>query len=220
MAMITRFQAEKSGVHMEALQYQRMMDKQSEYDEEAIQILKDLLLKKRKTHELEKKVKYIEQIFTGVILAKELVNAPTNVVTPVVLAEEAEKIAASYSDVMTAKISDTEQCVELKMGSYLGVADASTDLPKFIHLCYKPPSESIKTKLAMVGERLNFDSGGYNIKTGPGCSIEMMNCDMGSSSAVLGAVKALGQIKPQGVEVHFIVAPISSVVLIFDVKSV
>ncbi|KAI3687753.1 hypothetical protein L1987_81455 [Smallanthus sonchifolius] len=46
MAMITRLQAEKAGVHMEALQYQRMMDEEAEYDEEAIQILKDLLLKK------------------------------------------------------------------------------------------------------------------------------------------------------------------------------
>ncbi|KAK1427164.1 hypothetical protein QVD17_15847 [Tagetes erecta] len=46
MAMITRLQAEKAGVHMEALQYQRMMDEQAQYDEEAIQILKDLLLKK------------------------------------------------------------------------------------------------------------------------------------------------------------------------------
>ncbi|XP_076959463.1 putative myosin-binding protein 6 [Bidens hawaiensis] len=46
MAMITRLQAEKVGVHMEALQYQRLMDEQAEYDEEAIQILKDLLLRK------------------------------------------------------------------------------------------------------------------------------------------------------------------------------
>ncbi|KAJ9560199.1 hypothetical protein OSB04_005359 [Centaurea solstitialis] len=46
MAMITRLQAEKAGVHMEALQYQRMMDEQAEYDEEAIQILRDLYFKK------------------------------------------------------------------------------------------------------------------------------------------------------------------------------
>ncbi|KAM5553837.1 hypothetical protein ABKV19_025859 [Rosa sericea] len=48
--------------------------------------------------------------------------------------------------------------------------------------------------------------GGYNIKTGPGCSIELMKVDMGGSAAVLGAAKAIGQIKPSGVEVHFIVA--------------
>ncbi|KAI3524316.1 hypothetical protein L1887_02969 [Cichorium endivia] len=156
--------------------------------------------------ELEKKLKYTQDICSGVILGKELVNAPANVLTPGVLAEEAAKIAATYSDVLTAKILDTEQCKELKMGSYLGVAAASTNPPKFIHLCYKPPSGSIKTKLALVGKGLTFDSGGYNIKTGPGCSIEWMKFDMGGSAAVLGAAKALGQIKPPGVEVHFIVA--------------
>lgn len=47
-------------------------------------------------------------------------------------------------------------------------------------------------------------SGGYNIKTGPGCSIELMKFDMGGSAAVLGAAKALGQIKPAGVEVSLV----------------
>lgn len=74
-----------------------------------------------------------------------------------VLAEEAEKVAAAYSDVFAAKILDTEQCKELKMGSYLGVAAASANPPKFIHLCYKPPSGPVKTKLAIVGKGLTFD---------------------------------------------------------------
>ncbi|WVZ21062.1 hypothetical protein V8G54_008384 [Vigna mungo] len=47
-----------------------------------------------------------------------------------------------------------------------------------------------------------FISGGYNIKTGPGCMIELMKFDMGGSAAVFGAAKALGQIKPLGVEVN------------------
>ncbi|KAI3785732.1 hypothetical protein L1987_44857 [Smallanthus sonchifolius] len=46
MAMITRLQAEKASVQMEALQYQRMMEEQAEYDQEAIQILEDLLAKR------------------------------------------------------------------------------------------------------------------------------------------------------------------------------
>ncbi|PWA78476.1 peptidase M17, leucine aminopeptidase/peptidase B [Artemisia annua] len=156
--------------------------------------------------ELEKKLKYIEHVCTGVILGMELVNSPANVLTPVALAQEAEKIASTYSDVFSVKILDTEQCKELKMGSYLGVAAASANPPKFIHLCYKPTSGSIKKKLALVGKGLTFDSGGYNIKTGPGCLIELMKFDMGGSAAVFGAAKALGQIKPAGVEVHFIVA--------------
>lgn len=46
MAMITRLQAEKAAVQMEALQYQRMMEEQAEYDEDAIQVLRDELLKR------------------------------------------------------------------------------------------------------------------------------------------------------------------------------
>ncbi|KAH6818518.1 Cytosol aminopeptidase family protein [Perilla frutescens var. frutescens] len=156
--------------------------------------------------EMEKKLKYAEDVCSGIILGKELVNAPANVLTPGVLAEEAARIASDHSDVFTAKILDVEQCKELKMGSYLAVAAASSNPPRFIHLCYKPPGGTVRTKLALVGKGLTFDCGGYNIKTGPGCMIELMKFDMGGSAAVLGAAKALGQIKPTGVEVHFIVA--------------
>ncbi|KAL7137909.1 hypothetical protein ABFS83_10G126600 [Erythranthe nasuta] len=156
--------------------------------------------------EIEKKLKYAQGLSSGIIFGRELVNAPPNVLTPGVLAEEATRIASEYSDVFTAKILDEEQCKELKMGSYLGVAAASANPPYFIHLCYKPISGEVKTKLALVGKGLTFDSGGYNIKAGPGSMIELMKFDMGGSAAVLGAAKALAQIKPSGVEVHFIVA--------------
>ncbi|GLJ15406.1 hypothetical protein SUGI_0252910 [Cryptomeria japonica] len=156
--------------------------------------------------EFEHRFKYVEQVCSGVFLTRHLVNAPANVLTPSALADEASFIASTYSDVLTAKILDVEQCKELKMGSYLGVAAASANPPKFIHLIYKPPTGDVKTRLAIVGKGLTFDSGGYNLKTGPGCSIELMKFDMGGSAAALGAAKAIGQIKPLGVEVHFIVA--------------
>uniref|UniRef100_A0A7N0V8M0 Cytosol aminopeptidase domain-containing protein n=1 Tax=Kalanchoe fedtschenkoi TaxID=63787 RepID=A0A7N0V8M0_KALFE len=156
--------------------------------------------------ELQKKLKYAEDVCSGVIFGRELVNAPANVLTPGALAAEASNIAATYSDVFTATILDAEQCKELKMGSYLGVAAASANPPYFIHLTYKPPTGPVNAKLGLVGKGLTFDSGGYNIKTGPGCSIGLMKIDMGGSAAVLAAAKAIGQIKPPGVEVHFIVA--------------
>ncbi|KAJ6807694.1 leucine aminopeptidase 2, chloroplastic-like [Iris pallida] len=155
---------------------------------------------------LDKKLKHASDVCSGVIFGKELVNAPANVLTPGVLAEEVSKVASLYNDVLTAKILDAKQCEELKMGSYLGVAAASSNPPHFIHLCYRPPNGDVKTKLAIVGKGLTFDSGGYNIKTGPGCSIELMKFDMGGSAAAFGAAKAIAQIKPPGVEVHFIVA--------------
>ncbi|BBN08546.1 leucyl aminopeptidase [Marchantia polymorpha subsp. ruderalis] len=142
----------------------------------------------------------------GVILARQLVNAPPNVLLPSVLADEAENLTADYSDVLTVKILDEEACRKLKMGSYLGVSAASTNPPKFIHIQYKPPTGDVKTKLAIVGKGLTFDSGGYNLKTGPGCSIEIMKIDMGGAAAAIGAAKAIAEVKPLGVEVNFIVA--------------
>ncbi|XP_023545261.1 leucine aminopeptidase 1-like [Cucurbita pepo subsp. pepo] len=156
--------------------------------------------------EVDKKLKYAQDLSSGILLGRELVNSPANVLTPGALAAEATKIASTYSDVLSATILNEEQCKELKMGSYLGVAAASTNPPHFIHLCYKPPSGPVSVKLGLVGKGLTFDSGGYNIKTGPGCSIDIMKIDMGGSAAVLGAAKAIGQIKPLGVEVHFVIA--------------
>ncbi|KAE8662664.1 Detected protein of unknown function [Hibiscus syriacus] len=46
MAMITRLQAEKAAVHMEALQYQRMMEEQAEYDQEALEEMINLVAKR------------------------------------------------------------------------------------------------------------------------------------------------------------------------------
>ncbi|KAF0887972.1 hypothetical protein E2562_006894 [Oryza meyeriana var. granulata] len=156
--------------------------------------------------EVDKKLQYANDVSSGVIFCKELVNSPANVLTPAALAEEASKIASTYSDVLTAIILDEEKCRELKMGSYLAVAAASANPPHFIHLCYKPPGGNAKRKLAVVGKGLTFDSGGYNIKIGAVTTIELMKKDMGGAAAVFGAAKALGQIKPPGVEVHFISA--------------
>jgi leucyl aminopeptidase len=141
------------------------------------------------------------QISLGVILARELVSAPANVVTPPVLAETAEAIAREYG--LELEILEQADCEKLGMGAFLGVAKASDLPPKFIHLTYKP-TETPRRKLAIVGKGLTFDSGGLNIK-GAGSGIEMMKTDMGGAAATLGAAKAIGLIKPD-VEVHFISA--------------
>ncbi|KZV19541.1 hypothetical protein F511_06403 [Dorcoceras hygrometricum] len=57
MAMINRLQEEKAAMQMEALQYQRMMDEQSEYDQEALELLNELMVKREKEKlELEKEL--------------------------------------------------------------------------------------------------------------------------------------------------------------------
>lgn len=148
-----------------------------------------------------------QAVCEGVILARELTSAPANVVTPAVLAQTAQEIAAAHG--MDCEILEREQCEALGMGAYLGVALASDLPPKFIHLTYRPAG-SPSRKLAIVGKGLTFDSGGLNIK-GPGSGIEMMKIDMGGAAAVLGAAKAIGQLKPNA-EVHFISAAVENMI--------
>ncbi|KAI3466964.1 hypothetical protein Pfo_023627 [Paulownia fortunei] len=57
MAMINRLQEEKAAMQMEAFQYQRMMEEQSEYDQEALQLMNELMVKREKEkQELEKEL--------------------------------------------------------------------------------------------------------------------------------------------------------------------
>ncbi|MBD2665879.1 putative cytosol aminopeptidase [Richelia sinica FACHB-800] len=141
------------------------------------------------------------QIVSGVILARQLVAAPANAVTPITMAETAQAIASEHG--LELQILEKEDCEKLGMGAFLGVAQASDLPPKFIHLIYKPQTTP-KRKVAIIGKGLTFDSGGLNIK-GAGSGIETMKMDMGGAAATLGAAKAIGQLKPD-VEVHFISA--------------
>jgi leucyl aminopeptidase len=142
-------------------------------------------------------------IADGVILARELVNAPANEVTPVTMAQTAQQLAQDYG--LEIKILEEADCAQFQqgMGAYLGVGQASEIPPKFIHLIYKPQGTA-KRKVAIVGKSLTFDSGGLNLKPS-GSGIETMKMDMGGGAATLGAAKAIAQLKPN-TEVHFICA--------------
>ena len=157
--------------------------------------------------EIAEAIARAQAICSGVILARELVSAPANVVTPVTLAETVSDIAQEYG--LELNVLERDECERLGMGSFLGVAQASDLPPKFIHLTYKPAG-SPRRKLAIVGKGLTFDSGGLNLKVGAS-SIEMMKIDMGGAAATFGAAKAIAQLKPD-VEVHFISAATENMV--------
>ncbi|MCS7293280.1 MAG: leucyl aminopeptidase [Gloeomargarita sp. SKYBB_i_bin120] len=145
-------------------------------------------------------IEQAQKVVSGVILARELVNAPASVVTPTTLAETALSLAQTYGFNVT--ILEREDCQRLGMGAFLGVAQGSDTPPKFIHLTYTP-AVTPKKRLAIIGKGLTFDSGGLNLKTQGG--IETMKMDMAGAAAVLGCFKVLGQLQPP-VQVHGIIA--------------
>ncbi len=144
----------------------------------------------------------------GVELARELVAAPPNVVTPAALAETAADIARDHG--LELKVLERSDCEAKGMGAFLAVSQGSDLPPKFIHLIYRPEGE-VKRRIALVGKGLTFDSGGYNLKVGA-AQIDMMKFDMGGSAAVLGAMRSIAELKPAGVEVHMVVASCENMV--------
>ena len=150
----------------------------------------------------EKFIEEINPICSGVELARELVGAPPNNLTPNKLASIAADISKEYA--LEVKILNQKECQARNMGAFLAVAQGSDLEPKFIHLIYKGKGP-LRKKVALVGKGLTFDSGGYNLKVGA-AQIDLMKFDMGGSAAVIGAARAIAELSPEGIEAHFIVA--------------
>ena len=150
---------------------------------------------------VESAISELSPICEGVKFARELVSSPPNFLTPHQMAKEAEKLANDYD--LDLKILDKKSCEQEEMGAYLAVAKGSDLEPNFIHLKYSP--KIAKNKVVLIGKGLTFDSGGYNLKVGAS-QIEKMKYDMGGSASVLGAARAIAELKPSNTEVHFIIA--------------
>ncbi len=136
----------------------------------------------------------------GVYFARDLVNEPPNVLTPVELARRAEALAAEAG--LEINVFGPDKIAELGMGAYLAVARGSDNEPRFIELVYRP-EEAASGHLALVGKGLTFDTGGYSLK--PTNSMTTMKGDMSGAAAVLGAMKVIAALKPP-VEVRAYVA--------------
>ena len=150
----------------------------------------------------------VAPICAGVELARELVAAPPNSLTPASMAEIAAGMASDHG--LELKVLERSDCEALGMGAYLAVSQGSDLDPKFIHLTYRSEGP-IERRLALVGKGLTFDSGGYNLKVGA-AQIHMMKYDMGGSAAVLGAMRSIAELKPKGLELHVVVAACENMV--------
>jgi leucyl aminopeptidase len=135
--------------------------------------------------------------------ARELVNEPGNVITPQVLAEKAKELAESYG--FECKVFDEKKLEKANMAGILAVGKGSKNPPRFVHLSYKP--KRAKKKVVLVGKGVTFDSGGLNVK--PEQFMKGMKSDKAGACAVLGIMKAVGELKPQ-LEVHALIPTVEN----------
>ncbi|MCC6342747.1 MAG: leucyl aminopeptidase [Bryobacterales bacterium] len=125
--------------------------------------------------------------------ARELVTEPANLLTPAILAARAKEMAAEFG--LDCDVLGPDRMKQLGMGALLGVAQGSAEPPALIVIRYQPENPAADgVNLGLVGKGVTFDTGGISIK--PADGMEKMKYDMAGSAAVLGAIRALAQLKP------------------------
>lgn len=123
--------------------------------------------------------------------ARRLTNLPGNMLTPEMLALEAESLANETG--LEIEVIDEWTAAEQGMGGLLGVGQGSANPPRMIVLHYEGAPES-KEKLGLVGKGITFDTGGISLKRADG--MEEMISDMAGAAAVLGAMRIIAEMKP------------------------
>jgi leucyl aminopeptidase len=110
------------------------------------------------------------------------------------LAERARAMAAEAG--LEFEVLDQDRMKQLGMGSLLGVAMGSAEPPALIVIRYRPEGGGAKdgAHLGLVGKGVTFDTGGISIK--PADGMEKMKYDMAGGAAMIGAMRALAQLKP------------------------
>jgi leucyl aminopeptidase len=129
---------------------------------------------------------------------RALVNEPGNVLTPTELGKRAAAMCAEKG--LKCEVYSTEKLHELKMGAFWAVAQGSAEPPTLIVMTYEPKlSRSDKAAvgapvLGLVGKGITFDTGGISIK--PADGMEKMKYDMAGAGAMIGAMRAIAELKP------------------------
>ncbi len=147
-----------------------------------------IFVQKTDNAQAEAGLKHGLAIGAGVSLAKDLGNLPPNICTPTYLGKQAKALAKAYG--FKVEVLEKEEIKKLGMGSFLGVAQGSTEPPRFIVLQHLKGDKTQKPTV-LVGKGITFDTGGISLK--PGADMDEMKYDMCGAASVLGTFKAIGE---------------------------
>ncbi|MDL2337334.1 MAG: leucyl aminopeptidase [Pseudomonadota bacterium] len=131
-------------------------------------------------------------IAAGVALAREFANRPANFCTPTFLGEQARRLGKEHG--LKVEVLDRKAVEKLGMGSFLAVAQGSSEPLRFIVARYEGAPKS-QPPVVLVGKGVTFDTGGISIK--PSAEMDEMKYDMGGAASVLGTLRAVAEIKPK-----------------------
>lgn len=123
----------------------------------------------------------------GVCLARDLTNMPSNLATPVYLAETAQRLGKEHQ--FNVEVFEPGQLETMGMGAFAAVFKGSCEPARLIVLEYAPAGHEQDKPIVLVGKGVTFDSGGISLK--PSAKMDEMKTDMAGVGALFGVFKAL-----------------------------
>lgn len=133
-------------------------------------------------------VERAEVLAAEVARARDLINTPSNDLTPAVFAEQAQEAAKQHG--MKIEVLDEKALAKGGYGGIVGVGQGSANPPRLVRLSWTPPKA--KQSVAFIGKGITYDSGGLSLK--PVGHNETMKCDMSGAAAVFAAVTAAARL--------------------------
>jgi leucyl aminopeptidase len=142
---------------------------------------------------LEKVANEAQVIGESQNFTRDLVNEPSNRMTPTILADRAKKMCQEVG--LKCEVYGADKIKEMKMGAFWSVAQGSDEPPALIVMRYEPAGAPASPVLGLVGKGITFDTGGISIK--PADGMEKMKYDMAGGATMIGAMRAIALLKPK-----------------------
>jgi leucyl aminopeptidase len=122
----------------------------------------------------------------AILLARDLVSEPSNVLHPV---EFAHRLKALEHIGLGVEVLGDKAMAKLGMGALLGVGQGSERESQLVVLRWTGAADPAAAPVAFAGKGVCFDTGGISLKRPEG--MEEMVYDMGGAAAAAGAMYAL-----------------------------
>lgn len=155
-----------------------------------------LAVRKEAISHLRRRLSEIEIVAQAQNFARDLVNEPPSVLGPRALCKQAQSVAREFA--LRYSVLGKAQLKRVGYHGILAVGQGADEEPCLIELHYAPKQRA-RHRVAIVGKAVMFDTGGYCIK--PAKDMWRMKGDMAGGAAVLAAMKAIAQLRPN-VEVY------------------
>ena len=172
-----------SGIRLRAYRFDRYKTKKKDDDNEPLKAQFSIAVKDAAA--AKKAFAPESHIVDGVVLARELVNEPPNVLFPVEFARRATQLRKLGVQV---DVLDVAAMTKLKMGALLGVGQGSSHDSRTVIMRWNGGKQS-EQPIAFIGKGVCFDTGGISIK--PAAGMEDMKGDMAGAACVVGLMHAL-----------------------------